>query len=141
MCPVPLFITFHFSGDNHFSFSLCSLCFVVDFITVMDFSSAPASRYFRNSTTFLTRLSESRSRSSGMPACLRTSSSRISRRIRCFFWCEASSSSTAPMIAKVWMSTMTTSQCHCDAIRKSCHQVRDRGRIWGESVAISATRT
>ena len=70
----------------------------------MDFSSPPASRYFRNSPTFLTRLSESRSRSSGMPACLRTSSSRISRRIRCFFWCEASSSSTAPMIAKVWRS-------------------------------------
>ncbi len=28
------------------------------------------------------------------------------------------------MIAKRMMSTMTTSQCHCDAIRKSCHQVR-----------------
>ncbi|WP_409071488.1 virulence factor TspB C-terminal domain-related protein, partial [Klebsiella pneumoniae] len=34
MCPEPLFITFHFGGDNHFSFSLRSVCSVVEFIPV-----------------------------------------------------------------------------------------------------------
>lgn len=56
--------------------------------------------------------------SNGIPACLRTSSRRISRRLRSGRKWLASSSSTAATILNERRSTITTSTCHWDTCQR-----------------------